>query len=70
MFSEFGRQPPVNFVSVPSIKMHEPLPDDVPAVLPACTTSTRENEPKIETVSQKLTLRLPLQPVEPTQGQL
>ena len=32
MFSDFGRQPPVTFVSAPSINMHEPLPDDVPAV--------------------------------------
>ena len=47
MFSDFGRQPPVTFESTPSINMHEPLPDDVPAVLPACTTFTGENEPKI-----------------------
>ena len=47
MFSDFGRQPPVTFESTPSINMHEPLPDDVPAVLPACTTFTSENEPKI-----------------------
>ena len=32
LFSDFGRQPPVVFVSLPNSNMHEPLPDDVPAV--------------------------------------
>ena len=69
-FSDFGRQPPVTFVSAPTINLHEPLPDDVPAVQPTCTTSEIENEPKIKTVSQNLALRLPWQPVQPTQEQL
>ena len=47
LFSEIGRQPPVDFVSLPNSKLHEPLPDDVPAVQPTCATSTSENEPKI-----------------------
>ena len=65
-----GRQPPVNFVSLMNSEMHEPLPDDVPVVHPACTTSSNENLPKNNSESQNVTLRLPLQPVEPSNEQL
>ena len=66
----FGRQPPVRFDSLPCNMMHEPLPDDVPVVHPACTTSSNENLPKNNSESQNVTLRLPLQPVEPSNEQL
>ena len=46
-YDMLGRQPPVSFVSLMSNTMHEPLPDDVPAVHPACTTSSKGNKPKI-----------------------
>ena len=66
----FGRQPPVRFDSLPSNNMREALPDDVPVVHPACTTSSNENLPKSNSESQNVTLRLPLQPVEPLNEQL
>ena len=69
-YEMLGRQPPVSFVPLPSNTMHEPLPDDVPAVHPACTTSSKENKPKINSEGQNVTLRLPLQPVEPSNEQL
>ena len=70
VFRDFGRQPPVDFDLLTSSDLHEPLPDDVTAVQTSCTTNTKENVPKARRESKNLTLRLHLQPFQPTQEQL